>query len=42
MCSKLSTQSFDSATAGPSEHYGEIAAEIWQLWQEHIAAKSQS
>ncbi len=28
---------FDSATAGPPEHYKKIASEVWQLWQEHRA-----
>jgi hypothetical protein len=28
---------FDSATAGPPEHYKKIASEVWQLWQEHLA-----
>jgi hypothetical protein len=30
---------FDSATAGPEQHYREIAAEIWQLWQTHLNAR---
>jgi hypothetical protein len=24
---------FDMGTAGPREHYQEVASEIWQLWQ---------
>lgn len=28
---------FDSATAGPPEHYKKIASEVWQLWQNHLA-----
>ena len=28
---------FDSATAGPQGHYKEIASEVWQLWQGHLA-----
>jgi len=28
---------FDSDTAGPLEHYKEIASEVWQLWQGHLA-----
>jgi hypothetical protein len=24
---------FDVATAGPQEHYAQIASEIWQLWE---------
>lgn len=24
---------FDAATAGPPEHYRQIASDIWQLWQ---------
>jgi hypothetical protein len=28
---------FDADTAGPREHYNEIASEIWQLWQEYLA-----
>ncbi|MGA9481399.1 MAG: hypothetical protein WBV48_05665, partial [Candidatus Acidiferrales bacterium] len=28
---------FDRGTAGPAEHYTEIASEIWQLWQVHLA-----
>lgn len=27
------TRWFDSATAGPPERYGQIASEIWDLWQ---------
>jgi hypothetical protein len=27
---------FDLETAGPPEHYKEIASEIWQLWQRHL------
>jgi hypothetical protein len=30
---------FDSDTAGPPERYKEIALEIWQLWQGHLADK---
>lgn len=26
---------FDAGTAGSVEHYSEIAAEIWRLWQQH-------
>jgi hypothetical protein len=26
---------FDPVTAGPTERYSEIAAEIWRLWQQH-------
>ena len=29
---------FESNNAGPKEHYKEIAAEIWQLWQRHRPA----
>jgi hypothetical protein len=28
---------FDYDTAGPPEHYKEIASEVWQLWQGHLA-----
>jgi len=28
---------FDAGTAGPPERYKQIAAEIWQLWQEYLA-----
>ena len=28
---------FDLATIGPQERYKQIAVEIWQLWQEHLA-----
>jgi hypothetical protein len=28
---------FGSGTAGPSEHYKEIASEVWQIWQGHLA-----
>ena len=28
---------FDSDTAGPPEHYKEIASDVWQLWQGHLA-----
>ena len=28
---------FDTPTAGPVEHYRDIASEIWQLWREHLA-----
>ena len=31
---------FDLATAGPQERYKQIAVEIWQLWQEHLADES--
>jgi len=24
---------FDASTAGPPEHYAQIASEIWELWQ---------
>jgi hypothetical protein len=27
---------FDADTAGPQEHYKDIASEIWQLWQETL------
>ena len=30
------------ADAGPQEHYKSIASEIWQLWQEHLADRSES
>jgi hypothetical protein len=33
---------FDSATAGPQEHYKEIASEVWQLWQGHLADRPKS
>jgi hypothetical protein len=33
---------FDSATAGPQEHYKEIALEVWQLWQGHLADRPKS
>lgn len=26
---------FDADNGGPEERYGEIASEIWQLWQSH-------
>jgi hypothetical protein len=26
---------FDRGTAGPREHYAEIASEIWQLWRRY-------
>src|SRR5579859_1054758 len=29
---------FDSGTAGPPERYKEIASDVWQLWQGHLAA----
>jgi len=28
---------FDFDTAGPPEHYKEIASEVWQLWQGYLA-----
>ena len=30
---------FDSATAGPPEHYKKIASEVWQLWQGHLTGR---
>ena len=33
---------FDSDIAGPPEHYGGIALEIWKLWQEHLAGRPKS
>jgi hypothetical protein len=33
---------FDAGTAGPQERYKGIALEIWQLWQEHLADRSES
>ena len=32
---------FDADTAGPQEGYKGIASEIWQLWQEHLADRSE-
>ena len=33
---------FDSAIAGPQEHYKEIASEVWQLWQGRLANRPKS
>lgn len=33
---------FDADIAGAPEHYMQIAAEIWQLWQEYLARKTSS
>jgi hypothetical protein len=33
---------FDFDTAGPREHYLEIASEIWQLWRTFTASKARS
>jgi hypothetical protein len=33
---------FDSGIAGPPEHYKEIALEVWQLWQGHLAGRPES
>jgi hypothetical protein len=33
---------FDSGTAGPPEHYREIASEVWQLWQGYLADRPKS
>jgi hypothetical protein len=30
---------FDGDTAGPEERYERVAAEIWQLWLEHLAGR---
>ena len=30
---------FDPGTAGPSDRYEGIAAEIWELWQGYLTAK---
>jgi hypothetical protein len=30
---------FDSDTAGQPQHYKEIASEVWQLWQAHLAER---
>jgi hypothetical protein len=30
---------FSAENAGPEEHYGQIAAEIWDLWQKSNAPK---
>jgi|ERR1700690_959274 hypothetical protein len=27
---------FDPVTAGPKQHYAQIASEIWQLWQSRL------
>lgn len=31
---------FDEGTAGSPERYTKIAAEIWELWQQHLAKTS--
>jgi hypothetical protein len=33
---------FDAPTAGSAGGYREIASEIWQLWQEHLANRPDS
>jgi|SRR5215467_2064050 len=33
---------FDSGTAGPEEHYKEIASEIWGLWSEYLATRNKT
>ena len=33
---------FNYGIAGPPEHYKEIAFEIWQLWQGHLADRPSS
>jgi hypothetical protein len=29
---------FDAGNAGPVEQYGDIASEVWRLWQSHRSA----